>query len=172
MTPLQTLEAVLFAAGKPVSRRVLMQTLSWDVKTLEGVLEGLREALIPRGLQLVEHREQIELVTHADAAESIRAVLGLELQGELSRAALETLSILAYRGPLTRPEIEQIRGIQSSQILRHLSLRGLVEETGAVRLGQAVYDVTIEFFERLGLSSRENLPSFGEFSRQNATPGV
>ncbi len=172
MMPLQTLEAILFAAGKPVSRRALMETLSWDAETLDAAIAALKETQDSRGLQLVEHREQIELVTHPDAAESIRAVLGLELQGELSRAALETLSILAYRGPLTRPEIEQIRGIQSSQILRHLSLRGLVEETGAIRLGQVVYDVTIEFFEHIGLSSRENLPSFAEFSRQNAAPGV
>jgi segregation and condensation protein B len=100
------------------------------------------------------------LVTLPEAADDIRAVLKAEVRAELSRPSLEALAILAYRGPLTRPELEQIRGVQSSLILRNLLLRGLIEMKSEVRLGQPVYGVTADFLKYLGLASLEELPDF------------
>ena len=81
------------------------------------------------------------------------------MHGELSRPSLEALTILAYRGPLTRPELEQIRGVHSSLILRNLLLRGLIEEKEDARLGQPLYSVTLDFLRHIGLASVEELPS-------------
>lgn len=112
------------------------------------------------GLQLVEQGNEVELVTNSALAEDVRRALKQEVSTELSKPSLETLSILAYRGPLTRPEIEQIRGIQSSMMLRNLILRGLVELHEEERLGQPTYRVTASFFKQLGLASAEDLPNY------------
>ena len=109
---------------------------------------------------LQRNGHDVELVTRSEAADLVKQVVNAEAQGELTRAALETLTILAYRGPLTRPELEQIRGIHSAVILRNLLLRGLIEQKEDSRLGQPVYSVTFEFLNHLGLSGVEQLPEY------------
>lgn len=155
------LEAILFVSGGPVTLRALgglLNVLAADIEAALLKLEArLREG---SGLTLVRHGQEVELVTHPDTAEIIRRVSKLEAQAELSKASLEALSILAYRGPLTRAELEQIRGVQSAIILRNLMLRGLVEMREEVRLGQPVFQVTMDFVKHLGLSRLEELPDF------------
>ncbi len=164
------LEAVLFASGGSLTLKRLADVCN---ESREGIEEGLR-VLTERleegsGLQITRHGDQVELVTHADAAEWVRSVARLEAESELSKPALETLSILAYRGPLTRPELEHIRGVQSSIILRNLMLRGLVEAREEMRLGQPIYQVTLDFIKHLGLSNVQELP---DFETLNAHPTV
>jgi segregation and condensation protein B len=93
-------------------------------------------------------------------AETVRSVLKAEVQGELSRPSMEALAILAYRGPMTRPELEQIRGVQSALILRNLMMRGLVEMGEETRVGQPTYSVTLDFYKHLGLAKPEELPDY------------
>ena len=83
----------------------------------------------------------------------------------VSRPSLEALAVLAYRGPLTRPELEQIRGVQSSMILRNLMIRGLVEMKEDLRLGQPVYRVTVDFLKHIGADRVESLPDFEKLLR-------
>lgn len=155
------LEAVLFAAGGPLTPRRLVEMTSASLEEVEEALQRLKIHLEDgRGLQLVRYGSEVELVTHPDTAELVRAVAKTEAQSELSKAALEALSILAYRGPLTRPEIEQIRGVQSAIILRNLMLRGLVEMKEETRLGQPIYQVTMDFVKHIGLTRLEDLPDF------------
>lgn len=164
------LEAVLFAVGGSMTIRRLaevMQQPSAQIEASLGVLEA--RLALGSGVQLTRHGNDVELVTHPDAAEWVRSVAKVEAQAEFSKAALETLSILAYRGPLTRPELEQIRGVQSAIILRNLMLRGVVEAREESRLGQPVYQVTMEFVKHLGLTSLEELP---DFSSLHAHPTV
>lgn len=164
----QTIEAILFAAGKPLTVRKLAELN--DVKTdeVEDALEMLKERLqAGSGLMLQEYGKEFELVTQPEAANVVKQVVKDEEQGELTRASLEALTILAYRGPMTRPELEQIRGIQSALILRNLMIRGLVEQKDDERLGQPTYAVTFDFLKHLGLATVKDLPDY-ESLRGNA----
>ncbi|MCC7522928.1 SMC-Scp complex subunit ScpB [Candidatus Uhrbacteria bacterium] len=155
------LEAILFAAAQPLSKKRLMDVTGADAKELESAFKELAERHGKEsGIVLVVHGNEYELVTNPDAAEEVRAVLKAEQQGELSRPSLEALAILAYRGPMTRPELEQIRGVQSSMILRNLMLRGLVEMREEQKLGQPVYEVTAEFYKHIGYTSPSELPDY------------
>jgi segregation and condensation protein B len=155
------LEAILFAVGGSMSIRRLAEVVEQSPSAIEAALLLLEKRLaVGSGLQVTRHGNEVELVTHPEAAEWVRRVAKAEAHAEFSKASLETLSILAYRGPLTRPELEQIRGVQSAVILRNLMLRGVVEAREESRLGQPVYQVTMEFVKHLGLTGLEELPDF------------
>lgn len=157
------IEAVLFAVGKAVHLRQLAEWCEVREEEILLALDALAQRLQTSGLQLVRHGKDVELVTRKEAALFVRRVVKDEQQGELSRPSLEALAILAYRGPLTRPELEQIRGVQSALILRHLMVRGLVEMREEKRLGQPVYAVTVDFLKHIGLDRIESLPRFEEW---------
>lgn len=165
------IEAILFALARPVALKELATTLELSLDEVKEASEELQRRLSESqsGLQLVMQGTDVELVTHGDLGDDIRAALKQDASAELSKAALETLAILAYRGPLTRPEIEQIRGVQSALMLRNLMLRGLVEQHDEVRVGQPTYRVTLNFFKQLGLPSAESLP---DYETLHASPTV
>ncbi|MFO0765117.1 MAG: SMC-Scp complex subunit ScpB [Patescibacteria group bacterium] len=162
MTTHALLEAALYAAGQSVSIRKLAQVLDLDEDAVMHGLKRLQQELIEqeRGLVLMLDAKNAELVTSPEAADAVRSLLDIDAQGELSKASMEALAILAYRGPMTRPELEQIRGIQSSTILRILSMRGLIEAKEEMRLGQPIYAVTPDFFKHIGFTSAEELPDY------------
>lgn len=134
----------------------------------ETKLDDVKKALVDldarlqqgSGVMLQEFEGDYELVTRPEAAEAVKKVAKDEEYGELTRASLEALTILAYRGPMTRPELEQIRGVQSALILRNLMIKGLVEQKEDERLGQPTYAVTFDFLKHLGLRSVKDLPDF------------
>lgn len=156
------IEAILFAIARPAQLKELATLLEVSADEIETASQELKQRLEDSmsGLQLVMQGKELELVTHGDMGEDVRAALKQEASSELSKAALETLAILAYRGPLTRPEIEQVRGVQSALMLRNLMLRGLVEQHEEERLGQPMYRVTLNFFKQLGLPSADSLPDY------------
>ena len=157
----QTIEAVLFAAARPIAVRRLAEYVQADPKDVKNALADLAERLKEgSGLMLQEYGNEVELVTHPDTAQAVKNVVKDDEQGELTRASLEALTILAYRGPMTRPELEQIRGVQSSLILRNLMIRGLVEQKEDERLGQPTYAVTFDFLKHLGLQKVSDLPDY------------
>jgi segregation and condensation protein B len=160
--PDRRIEAVLFALARPLALKELSTILELSLEEVREATSILQERLrtSEAGLQLVQQGTEVELVTHGDLGDDIRAALRQEASAELSKAALETLAILAYRGPLTRPEIEQVRGVQSALMLRNLMLRGLVEQHEEVRLGQPTYRVTLNFCKQLGFASVESLPDY------------
>ncbi len=164
MTLEATLEAILFVAAKPLSKKRLAEVTQSSAEDIASALQQLLTRLEQSGsgLMLQEHGHEVELVTRPETAEAVKLVAKVDAQAELTRPSLETLTILAYRGPLTRPELEQIRGVQSSMILRNLMLRGLVEEKEDTRLGQPVYAVTFEFLNHLGLSTIQSLPEYDQ----------
>ena len=163
MTPSAQLEALLFAHGAPLEGQKIRQLCHWNEAELERAVADLKISLEKRGLILQIWRDRYELVTIPEAAPIIKQFREEEARGELSKTALETLAILLYKGAMTRPELEEIRGIHSHQILRSLSLRGLIAEQSATRVGQAVYEVTPLCLQWLGLANREDLPDFSTF---------
>jgi segregation and condensation protein B len=158
----QRLEAILFAGAKPYGVKRLAEITDSASKDVEAGLKELEERLRDTGLMLQRSGSEAQMVTRPEFAEDVNRVVREEAEGELTRASLEALTILAYRGPLTRPELEQIRGVHSSVILRNLMIRGLVEEKEDKRLGQPVYAVTFDFIRHLGLKSLEDLPKYEE----------
>jgi len=164
----QIIEAMLFASGKPLSERKLADLTNKKADEVTAALDQLERSLEGRGIMLQRYEKEVALVTDPDAAEFVSKVAKDEEQGELTRAALEALTILAYRGPMTRPELEQIRGVQSSMILRNLMIRGLVEQKEDVRLGQPTYAVTFDFLNHLGLKSIKDLPEYEELRGHTA----
>lgn len=174
MTISAMLESLLYASGQPVSIKKLAQVLDLDVDAIYQGLQTLRNDLErdERGFVVLITDSTAELVTHPEMAQAIRTLLDVETQGELSKASMEALSIIAYRGPMTRPELEQIRGIQSSMVIRHLLLRGLIEQRDEQRLGQPVYAVTSEFFKHIGYTSAEELPDYELLRNHHAVTTV
>ncbi|MEK7452518.1 MAG: SMC-Scp complex subunit ScpB, partial [Patescibacteria group bacterium] len=102
-------------------------------------------------------------VTNPDASEDVASFLKKDATSPLTKPSLETLTVIAYRGPVTRPELEQIRGVNCGIILRNLLIRGFIEETQDNTRLQVVYTVSIDFMRKLGLTHLEELPEYQSF---------
>mgnify|MGYP003990065951 FL=1 len=113
---------------------------------------------------LVQSGEKYQLVSHPDNAKLVELFLKSDITGELTEPALETLTIVAYRGPITKPELEQIRGVNCSLILRNLLIRGLIERLEASKTQMPKYQATNEFVKFLGLSSVKDLEDYEKLS--------
>jgi segregation and condensation protein B len=157
------IEAILFASGCPVSTEKIQSFLKFNKKQWQTE----KEALITKyqsskcGLQLVEKRGKIQLATKADLAKSVAEFLGKAMNEELSKSTLETLAVVAYRGPVTRAQIEYVRGVSCSYALRVLSLRGIVDRLdNPLDSRSFLYEVSFEFLKSLGLEKVEDLKGY------------
>ncbi|MBN1305375.1 MAG: SMC-Scp complex subunit ScpB [Anaerolineales bacterium] len=154
------LEALLFVTAEPVAISQLAAALSvTNGKVEQGLLE-LDEILSGRGLKLQRHGGRVQLTTAPELAELIEHFLGLEAASHLSRAALEALAIIAYQQPVTRPQVDSIRGVNSDGVMRSLLNKGLIQEGGrADSPGRPIlYATTPEFLQHFGLNSLLDLP--------------
>jgi segregation and condensation protein B len=153
-------ESLLFVASEPVTLQQLASVLGTSLDQIEDALKILSYEYSGRGIRLQRKGQRVQLVTAPESAEQVRRFLGLELSGKLSPAALETLAIVAYRQPVTRAEIESIRGVNSDSVLRTLLNRGLVEEQGRLeQVGRPfLYGTTFDFLQQFGLSGLDQLP--------------
>src|SRR5688572_8654395 len=159
--PLSTkLEAMLFVAGEPVTTSQLATALDVAPSVIERGLNELYASLTTRGLRLQRHAGRVQLTTAPQLADLIERFLGLEATTHLSRAALETLAIIAYQQPVTRPQIDAIRGVNSDSMLKSLLHKGLILETGrADSPGRPIlYSTAPEFLQHFGLNSILELP--------------
>lgn len=154
------LEALLFVAAEPVSAAQLAAALEMPVAEVESGLEALGMFLQERGLRLQCHAGRYQLTTAPELAETIERFLGLEASARLSRAALETLAIIAYQQPVTRPYIESVRGVNSDSVIKSLLAKGLIQEAGrAEGPGRPMlYCTTADFLRHFGLNSLAELP--------------
>jgi len=169
------IESVLFAAGEPVTLADLAKTVGLKRPELKRELDELSGSYADRGLRLVVDDRTAQLVTAPESADTLGKFLQEELRGKLSRSALEVLAIVAYRGPVTRPDIERIRGVQSAQPLRTLAIRGLIVDVGRKdEPGRPIlYEPTLELFKHLGITRREELPEVPEsLAGKAAEPSV
>lgn len=154
------LDGILFVADRPVALAELAQALEISRDHVEQLLAELGAACEGRGARLQRNNGHVQMVSAPEAAEAIQRFLGLDASAKLSRAALESLSIIAYRQPLTRPEIDALRGVNSDGVLRTLLARGLVAPVGRRdTVGHPVeYGTTFQFLEYFGLGSLADLP--------------
>ncbi len=158
------LEGLLFVASEPAAIERLATALDVSIERIDQSLEQLEAQLLQRGIRLQRHNGSAQLVSAPEVADAIEVFLGLDLNTKLSRAALEALAVIAYRQPVTRPQIEAIRGVNSDGVIRTLLHRGLIEEVG--RLEQAgrpiLYGTTFAFLQYFGLDNVDGLPPLDE----------
>lgn len=171
------IESLLFAADRAVTVEDLATALEVSVEQVEAALERLGASYQGRGIRLQRKGDRLQLVSAPEAGPQIEKFLGLEISGKLSPAALEVLAIVAYRQPVTRAQVDAIRGVNSEGVLRALVRRGLLEEIGrAETVGRPIlYGVTMEFLQHFGLESLESLPQWetlGERDGQSETARV
>jgi segregation and condensation protein B len=155
------LEAVLFHQGEPVSRAYLLKILETTPDALDAAVSVLTEGLAHRGIRLLMIDNQLELITAPEVSEVIAKTRKEELVRDLGKAGSETLSIILYRGPISRTEIEYIRGVNCSFIVRNLLIRGLVERVAHPTNTRAIqYVGTPKLLKHLGVARVEELPEF------------
>ena len=154
------LEALLFVAAEPVTTAQLAIALDVAPSVVERGLHELDASLSSRGLRLQRHAGRVQLTSAPQLAELIERFLGLEATTHLSRAGLETLAIIAYQQPVTRPQIDSIRGVNSDSMMKSLLNKGLILESGrADGPGRPIlYSTTPEFLQHFGLNSILEMP--------------
>jgi segregation and condensation protein B len=159
----QKIEAILFFKGEPVSKKKLVDILNISKEEIEEAILNLKKNLENRGIVLIEKDEEITLGTAPELSQLIEDLQKEELNRDLSKAALETLSIVLYKNGVTRAEIDYIRGVNSSFTLRALSVRGLVEKTTDTRDSRRfIYKPSFELLSYMGVKSIEELPDYTE----------
>jgi segregation and condensation protein B len=154
------LEALLFAAPSSITLAQLAAALELPLPEVEKGLAELQARYSLGGLRLQRHQGRVQLTTAPEAAQLVERFLGLDATSRLSRAALETLAMIAYQQPVTRPEIDAVRGVNSDGVLKSLLNKGLIQEAGrAERPGRPIlYNTTPDFLQHFGLNSLEELP--------------
>jgi len=161
------IEALLFISNKPLPIKKLAELTESSKIEVEAVLAALQEEYNndEKGIRIMINDGVAGMATDAKVAAVVEKFLKEELTGEMTRPQLETLTIIAYRGPIAKMELEQIRGVNCSLILRNLLMRGLVESNLDRKLGVLMYQVTLEFVRYLGLTDIKNLPDYERLSK-------
>ncbi len=159
-TLVKIIEGLLFVASEPVTIKYLASVLDCKPEQVETALTQLKANCQERGIRVQRQGAKVQLVSAPELTPYIEDFLGLTFSGKLSTPALETLAIVAYQQPITRPQIEAIRGVNSDGVLRTLISKGLVEEIGRLdSVGHpALFGITFEFLRYFGLESMDNLP--------------
>jgi segregation and condensation protein B len=157
------LEAVLFWKAEPISIKKLAALLHVGPESVKEGLKELEEKLKGRGLTLVQTDEEVMLGTAKELSPLIEQLTKDELNRDLGKAGLETLSIVLYQGPISRADIDYIRGVNSQFILRNLLIRGLVERVDNPADARSfLYQTTLSLLAHLGISKREDLPEYSK----------
>jgi segregation and condensation protein B len=154
------IEALLFVSGEPISIKKLAKYSETSIKEITDALQQLENASHQRGIHILQNNNLIQLVTAPTASKYVEKLVKEEILGDFSKAALETLTIIAYRHPIGRAEIDYIRGVNSSFTLRNLITRGLVERFTPQSKKGYHYQPTIDFMKFLGISSFQDLPEY------------
>ncbi|MBR5389778.1 MAG: SMC-Scp complex subunit ScpB [Clostridia bacterium] len=166
-----TLEAVLFAAGDSVSEGKLCAVLQIDKGTLEAAAQELADYydFNRRGIRLLHLDDRYQLASRGDYASAVRGVLETRKPQNLTPSALEVLAIVAYKQPVTKTYIEQVRGVDSTYTVNSLAEKGLIEDCGRLDVpGRPIlYRTTESFLRSFGLSSVSQLPSLDSFGDED-----
>ncbi len=155
-----SLQAILFVATEPLHFNELAAAVDSTADDVRSSLNELKLKLKGTGLAVVEHEGAYRLVTAPEFAPVVKKFMISETRNDLSRAALETLAIIAYRGPITKLAIEEVRGVSSETMLKNLLQRGLIHAAGTSKEPgkPALYAVSHEFLQQFGLSNLSELP--------------
>lgn len=157
------IESILFVAGRPVSLAELAKATGSSENEIKTAIAELKNAHVGSGIILLEQNQSYLFSTNPENSTLIKDFLNLELREKLTDAVIETLAIVTYKQPVSRAEIESIRGVNSQYTLRLLMMRGLIERTNSPKdLRVHLYRTTHEFLQHLGIRALKDLPDFAE----------
>lgn len=162
------LEALLFWKGEPMTKKKVAAALDCSASDLEKALADLDQSLAQRGLRVMQNGDEIEMRTAPEASTLIEKLTKEELVRDLGKAGLETLAIILYKSPVKRSDIDYIRGVNSSFILRNLLIRGLIErvsEKEGVGRGYT-YKPSIDLLAHLGVAKIDDLPKYSKVKEE------
>lgn len=168
------IESILFIAGEPVRISRIAKTVAVPDDEIEKALASLiAEYSAGRGLVIVRKDDFVQMATNPDNAHIIEDMVKSEIQENLSQASLEVLSIIAYRSPITRAEIEAIRGVNCSFTLRSLLMRGLIERIDNPKDNRGyLYRISMDFLKKVGVDSVEKLPDWETLSHDSRVESI
>ncbi|RJQ43145.1 MAG: SMC-Scp complex subunit ScpB [Anaerolineaceae bacterium] len=161
------IEAVLFVSSSSIPLAEIAKLVDISTAELSSIIKEMNDEYAEtHGICIMIHNNRVQLTTSPDLAEKIEEFLGLEITTTLSRAALESLAIIAYKQPITRPQIDEIRGVNSDGVVRTLLSKGLIEEMGrADSMGKPIlYGTTEDFLHYFGMKSIEELPEISNLA--------
>lgn len=159
MSPDVLIEGLLFYKAVPMKKTAIAKLSGIEGAAMEGAIAQLRARLAGSAVCLVETDTELQLMTAPVLAPFIESLRKDELKGDIGKAGIETLAIVLYREPITRAEIDRIRGVNSSFSLRALLIRGLIERQTSTG-GAHSFRVTPALLARLGVTHKQDLPSF------------
>ena len=164
------IESLLFIASKPLTLKQLAELLKKEKDEVEKELNKMIAVYEEekRGVQIIKNEGKYQMVSSPDNAKVVQDFIKDETTGELTRPSLETLTIIAYREPISKLDLERIRGVNCSLILRNLMLRGLVEENFDKQKNENYYSVTLDFIRFLGINSVSELPDYEKLSQDDS----
>ncbi len=168
------IESILFISGEPVEIARIVKVAGVENEEVEQALLILQEEYSHgRGLTIIRKEDSAQMTTSAENADIISELVKSGIQDGLSKAALETLSIVAYRGPISRVSMEAIRGVNCSFTLRALLLRGLLERMDDPNGGRSyLYKISFDFLKKMGLERIESLPDYETLSQDSRIESV
>jgi segregation and condensation protein B len=168
------LESLLFVAVRPIAVKDLALSAQAKTKEVEDALVELAADYQTRngGLALIKNNGQYQITTAAENASLVQEFLKDETTGELSQPSLEALTIIAYRGPIAKLELDRIRGVNCALIIRNLLLRGLIEEKHDKVKDEYYYTVTHDFIRFLGLTAVTDLPDYDKLHQDETLAPV
>lgn len=167
MNILGKVESILFVASKPLSVAQIAKAVVVAEEKIEDVLETLllKYNSDDSGINIIREGDKVQMASCPDNVEVVDGFVKDEVAGELTKAQLETLTVVAYRGPVTRPELEQIRGVNCSLILRNLLVRGLINIEDDKNKITPVYSLSFDALRHLGLREASDLPNYSDLHK-------
>jgi len=163
--------SILFVASKPVALKELEEALDVSEDELKNAITELVGANQTSGIILLAHNNKLQLASNPDNSSQVKKFLSLELREKLTESAIETLGIILYKQPVSKSEIENIRGVNSQYILRLLLIRGLIEKIQSPSdKRMQLYKTTLEFMQHLGIKDIKELPDFEELTKAIELP--
>ena len=158
------IESLLFVAGRPVSLKELQKITERSPEEITKAIEELKSERKDSGIVILEQGKKMLMSSHPQNSSMVKDFLNTDLREKLTDAAIETLAIITYKQPVSRAEIEAIRGVNSQYTIRLLMMRGLIEKAAHKDHRSNFYQTTHEFLQHLGLSSIKDLPDFTELT--------
>lgn len=168
------LESLLFVSGEPLKLVKIAKICDVPKSEISAGIDDLNDDYrnSERGFAIIRKDDSVQLATNPENSQIVSQLVSGELGSELSKSALEVLSIVAYRGPITRVQIETIRGVNCSYVLRTLLIKGLIERKETADTRGFLYEISFDFLKSMGVTSAVDLPDWKELSKNEKVEGL
>ncbi|HCP08372.1 MAG TPA: SMC-Scp complex subunit ScpB [Candidatus Moranbacteria bacterium] len=167
------IESILFISGDPVKISRIAKVTGAEIPEIENAILVLQGEYAEKGMNILTKEDEVQMATNPENAGIVDQLVKSEIQENLSKAGLEVLAIVAYRGPITRVEIEAVRGVNCSFTLRSLLMRGLVERIDNPKDNRGyLYKISFEFLKKMGVDSVSQLPDFESLSKDERIESI